>query len=334
MSGALLREGGEVLVTWPDYDVGADDLGGALERAGLAVRLAPKHGRRTSREMIELVDGVSAAIVSTDPFDAEVLSSARDLRVIARVGVGIDSIDLEAATTHGVVVTVAAGANEATVADHTIALMLAAVRRVCEHDASVRAGAWNRTGAHTPWALSGSTVGLVGYGRIGRLVARRLSGFDVEILTHDLASVDGVGDVRRVAFDELLRASQVVSVHVPLLPETRALIGPRELQLMRPDAILVNTARGGVVDESALVEALTAGRLRGAALDVFEDEPPTSPALLDRRDVVLSPHNAGISDESVREMTRRATTSVLDVLAGRIPRNPANPTVLEPAGLK
>jgi phosphoglycerate dehydrogenase-like enzyme len=331
MSQSPAQGGGEVLVTWPDYDVDAEELGGALARAGLRVRLEPKHGPRSTEEMISILGGATAAVVSTDPFDAEVLARCPSLRVVARVGIGVDTIDLQAATRHGVVVTVARGANEETVADHTVALMLAAVRRICEHDKSVRAGAWNRTGAHTPWRLSGSTVGLVGYGRIGHLVAHRLRGFDVEMLVHDPANA-GSGDAHAVGLAELLRASDVVSLHVPLLAGTRALIGARELDLMRAESILVNTARGGVLDEAALLDALERRKIRAAALDVFEDEPPRSSALLARADVVLSPHNAGLSVESVREMTRRATASVIDVLAGRAPEHLANPEVLEVTG--
>jgi phosphoglycerate dehydrogenase-like enzyme len=297
------------------------------------MRLAPKYGARSPAEMIDLLDGTAAAIVSTDPFDRDVLDSASNLRVVARVGVGVDAIDLEAATERGVAVTVAFGANEETVADHTVALMLAAIRRICEHHDGVRAGKWNRTGPHTPGLLSGSTVGLIGYGRIGRLVARRLRGFDVEIFVHDLAQSEPADGVRPVSLEQLLQSSQVVSLHVPLMPGTRALLGPDELALMRPDAILVNTARGGVVDETALLDALRDGRLRAAALDVFEDEPPRNHDLLVRPDVVLSPHNAGISEDSVRDMTRRATASVIDVLSGRAPAHLANPKVIEVAGL-
>ncbi len=317
----------EVLVTWPDYDLEAQGLGGALAEAGLEVRLEPKRGRRETEEMREIAAGAAAAIVSTDPFDAEILDACKALRVIARVGIGVDSIDLEAATRHGVAVTVTPGANEETVADHTLALMLSAVRRICEHDRSVRAGDWNRTGAHTPWNLTGSTVGLVGYGQIGRLVEDRLRGFDVQVLIADPALGDD--DPRRCSLDQLLREANVVSLHVPLLPETFHLIGADELAAMRRDAILVNTARGGVVDEAALLDALAAGLLRGAALDVFEDEPPRAPELIDLPNLVLSPHNAGISVESIEEMTRRATASVLDVLSGRRPKHLANPAVAD-----
>lgn len=318
----------QVLVTWPDYDLDSERLGGALTRAGLTIRLEPKDGHRTPTEVRELVADAAAAIVSTDPFDAEVLASSAGLRVIARVGVGVDSIDVGAATASGIAVTVTPGANESTVADHTIALMLAALRRIPEHDGSVRRGEWNRTGEHAPWVLGGATVGLIGYGRIGRLVRKRLEGFSVEVLITDPVEPTDPG-VTSVGLDELLAASDVVSLHAPLQPSTRGLIGAAQFALMRPHAILVNTARGGLCDEEALADALVGGRLRAAALDVFEREPPRSSCLLALPNVLLSPHNAGLSVQSIEEMTRRATTSVIDVLVGRHPEHLANPEVLK-----
>ena len=320
----------DVVVTWPDYDPDGEHLGLALRRAGLTPRLEAKRGARSAAEMRRLLAGAVAAIVSTDPFDAAVLAASPGLRVIARVGVGVDSIDVDAATAHGVAVTITPGANEATVADHTVALMLAAMRRICEHDGGVRQGQWNRTGRHTPWLLTGSTVGLVGFGQIGRTVARRLAGFEVRVLVTDPVAPRERA-VEAVSLDALLAQSDVVSLHAPLLSSTRRLIGARELALMRADAVLVNTARGGVVDEDALVHALERGRLRAAALDVFEEEPPRASRLLALPNVVLSPHNAGLSIPSIEEMTRRATSSVIEVLRGRAPEHLANPQVLEHA---
>jgi phosphoglycerate dehydrogenase-like enzyme len=325
----------EVLVTWPDYSLEEADLGAALVGAGADVRVEPKLGARTAADTLRIVGPRTVgAIVSTDPFRADLFAERPALRVIARVGVGTDSIDLEAATAAGVAVAITPGANEATVADHTVALMLAVQRRICEHDAGVRAGRWERVGDFTPWTLSGSTVGLIGYGRIGRLVARRLSGFDIDLLTHDPVQRDEGS--RHCGLDELLESADVVSLHVPLTAATTGLIGTRELSLMRPDSILINTARGGVVDEAALIAALDSGAIRAAGVDVFEEEPPQA-GLAIRSDVVLSPHNAGISVSSVREMTLRATKSVLKVLAGRAPEDLANPGVLDtfraPAGL-
>jgi phosphoglycerate dehydrogenase-like enzyme len=221
----------------------------------------------------------------------------------------------------------ARGVPSSAVAEHAVALMLASIRRIAEHDEGIRRGEWNRTGRHTPWELSGATVGLVGYGQIGRMVGERLAGFGVQLLFSDPVERDGA-TARHVPLDVLLQESDVVSLHAPLLPSTHQLIGRRELGLMRPNAILVNTARGGVVDEVALIEALEAGRIRGAGLDVFDQEPPRSQRLLALRNVVLSPHVGGISERSVAEMTRRATASVLDVLQGRTPRDVANPEAL------
>jgi len=308
-----------ILITWPDYDVDGPATGRRLTVAGYALRIAPKRPARTAAEMVELLDGVSGAIVSTDPFDRDVLDAASALRVIARVGVGTDSIDLGAARRCGVAVCTTPGANASTTADHAVALMLAVLRRVAEHDRAVRAGKWSRTGDAMPWELSGTTVGLVGYGAIGRLVRRRLSGFRVRVLVSDPQSPPADDRVECVALEELLGRSDVVSLHAPLTAVTTGLIDAGRLALMRPGAVLVNTARGRLVDERALVDALVSGRLRAAALDVFEVEPPARTRLLTLPNVVLTPHVGGVSERSVGEMTRRATDAVLAVLAGRRP---------------
>jgi phosphoglycerate dehydrogenase-like enzyme len=267
-----------------------------------------------------------AAIVSTDPFDGSVFRAAPDLRVVARVGVGTDSIDLDAATAAGVVVTTTPGANRETAADHALAMILAALRRVVEHDASVRRGEWRRGGDLTPWDLHGTTVGLIGYGDIGRAVGRRVSGFGARVLACDPAAPDGV------SLDALLERSDVVSLHLPLTAGTRNVIGAAELERMPAHAVLVNTSRGGLVDEPALVQALRAGAIRAAALDVFADEPQLTPGLAELPNVVLTPHIGGLSERSIALMTERATDHVLAVLAGRPDREcVANPAVLEVA---
>ena len=316
---------GVVLVTWPDYDLDDPMLGGALLAAGLEIRLEPKRGARSPEQLLGLLDGAVGAIVSTDPFTAAVITASPDLRVISRVGVGYDSIDVDAASAAGVQIATTPGGNEAVVADHTVALMLALLRRIPELQHDLRSGGWNRTGRFVPRQLTGTTVGLVGLGAIGRRVAERLAGFDVELLVHDPA----LGD-RSVPLDTLLERSEVVSLHCPLTPATHHLIGERALARMRPDAVLVNAARGPIVDEPALVEALRRGAIAGAALDVFEVEPvPRDSALLSMDNVVVSPHVAGLSSRSVAEMTRRATNAVLDVVAGRPVEHLVNPRALE-----
>jgi phosphoglycerate dehydrogenase-like enzyme len=268
-----------------------------------------------------------AGIVSTDPFDAAVFAACPKLRVLARVGVGIDSIDLAAATAAGVVVTTTPGANDQVVADHTLALMLATVRRIVETDRSVRAGEWSRGGPLTAWDLHGRTVGIVGLGAIGQAVARRLRGFDCIVLGHDVEPRQVMG-VESLPLDELLTRSHVVTVHVPLSGSTRGLIGKRELALLPAGAIVVNAARGGIVDEEALVQALRSGRVRAAALDVFADEPPAGSPLLELPNVVLSPHVAALSEGSIRRMLSMAAQSVVAVLEGREPAGVVNPPAL------
>jgi phosphoglycerate dehydrogenase-like enzyme len=315
----------EVLVTWPSYDAAAAARLGA---AGLTPRLAPKTGARTVAEVARLVGGAVAAIVSTDPFDRTVFTAARGLRVIARVGVGTDSIDLAAATEAGVIVTVTPGANRETAADHAVAMILAALRRIVEHDASVRRGEWRRGEALTPWDVHGTIVGLVGFGGIGRAVARRLEGFGVELLVADPAVRDVAGG-EATTLSDLLRRADVVSLHLPLTRETRGIIGAPELARMRREAILVNTSRGGLIDETALVGVLAADELRAAALDVFADEPAVPPGLLELPNVTLTPHIGGLSDRSIDRMVDAATGSVLAALAGSIdPEVVANPAVL------
>ena len=271
--------------------------------------------------------GASAAVVSTDPFDANVLGCLPTLRVIARTGVGLDSIDLEAATRSGVVVTRTVGALEETVADHALALILAAVRRVLENDASVRRGEWDRLGSLTPWALHTSCVGVVGLGRIGSAVVRRLKGFGCEVIGSD-PYVEELPGCTIVTLEELFERADIVTLHVPLTPETRGLVDAGRLARMRSGAILVNVARGDVVDEDALVDALHSGRLRAAALDVFAHEPPAGSLLLELPNVVLSPHHAGLTRESVRVLTMQAVTSALAVLRGE-----THPAIVNPEAL-
>ena len=318
---------GDVLVTFPAFDHADAETTGILARAGLEIRLAPKTGARSPAELARLVGEAVAVIASTDPFDRSVFDGCPRLRVVARVGVGVDSIDLEAATAAAVVVTTTPGVNDQVVADHTLALMLAAIRRVVEADGSVRRGEWRRGSDMTAWGLHRRTVGIVGLGAIGQAVARRLTGFDCTLLAHDVEqrAFDGV---ELVPLGELLARAEIVTVHVPLDDSTRGLIGADEIAQLRPGAIVVNAARGGIVDEAALTEGLRSGHVHAAALDVFEHEPPVGSPLLELPNVVLSPHVAALSEESVRRMLRLAAEAVVTVLRGGEPPGVVNPTAL------
>jgi phosphoglycerate dehydrogenase-like enzyme len=317
-----------VFVSWPGYAADDPETGRRLLDAGYGLALHPKLGARSGAELKALLGDAVAAIVSTDPFTAEVIDGSR-LKVIARVGVGYDSVDRAAADRAGVAIATTPGQNAETVADHALALILALVRKVPEQDRLVRAGRWERVGPFAPGELPGRTVGLIGCGAVGGAVARRLRGFGVRILVHDPAAPAPKG-AEPAALDGLLASADVVSLHLPLLPSTRNLLDAGRLARMGPGALLVNTSRGGVVDEAALIEALRAGRLGGAALDVFADEPPDPAAFAGVPNLVLSPHLGGISRESIRRMTAMATDSVLRVLAGELPETIVNRDALRP----
>lgn len=313
-----------IFISWPGFDSNGATTGGRLVDAGHELVLAPKLGVRTPDELTQLAAGCAAAIVSTDPFTAEVLRALPDLRTIARVGVGFDSIDRVVADELGIAISITPGMNAETVADHTLALILAAVRKIPQQDNSVKAGRWERVGPLTPGELPGKTVGLVGAGIIGRAVARRLAGFGVNLCFFD-ALVDVLDGAEKVdSFEELLGRSDIVSLHVPLIEQTSHLIDAAAIARMKPTAILVNTSRGPVVDQKALFEALREGRLGGAALDVFETEPPGADVLRDVPNLVCAAHMGGISHESIARMTASATQSVINVLAGGLPDTVVN----------
>lgn len=319
-----------VLITYGGFAVAAPDCGGALREAGLELRVSPRDHDRGGAEMTELLDGAVAAIADADPFDADVLTQAPDLRIIARTGVGLDAIDLDAATRAGIAVTITPEVNNETVADHALALILAVVRRLREQDGLVRGGRW-RSFDTVSWQLHGATVGVVGFGAIGRAVARRLSGFGVRLLVHDPFVTDTGGLGVATDLDDLLGASDVVTLHLPLSSETRGVIDAARLARMRRGAVIVNTARGPIIDQAALIGALRSGHIAAAGLDVFEVEPPLGSELLTMDNVLLSPHVAGISDAANLAMSRMATACVLAVLRGD---RPAAETLVNPEALK
>lgn len=314
---------GRVVVTAPGFDPDGELTGRRLTRAGWTVDNVGPDGHRSPREVAKLLASADAAILSSDPVTTEVLSAATRLQVIARLGVGFDNIDLQSATKGGVVVTTTPGVNDETCADHALAMLLAAMRRIPEHDASVRAGEWNRGGPLTPWDLHGKRIGVIGYGRIGRCVVTRLRGFSSPIRVLDpFAAVQP--ELVCASLDDLLDWADVLTLHVPLTPTTRNLIGARELARLRRGAVIVNTSRGGLVDETALLAALLSGHVRAAALDVFEDEPPLHHRWQKVPNVVLSPHVGGLSVESIEAMGRQCVDQIISVFEGRRPDGVVN----------
>jgi D-3-phosphoglycerate dehydrogenase len=309
---------GAVLCATPVLSTHREHLA-ALREAGLEIRWNERGRILSEQELIERLEGVAATVAGLERYTERVFAAAPALKVVARMGVGHEHIDLAAATRHGVAVAMAFGTNHDAVADHALALMAAAAHRIAEYDRRVRSGGW---GTLLHGRLHETTVGVVGFGRIGRAVAKRCLGFNMEVLVADpVADADTVARLgyRLVDLDELLRQSDFVSLHAPLTPETRHLIDARRLGLMKPSAILVNTARGGLVDETALVEALQSGQLAGAGLDVFETEPLPDGPLRRLEQVVLTPHVGGISAASLQAMAARASENIIAVLRGRDP---------------
>jgi glyoxylate reductase len=259
--------------------------------------------------------------------DGEVMDAAEDLRVIANMAVGYDNVDVQAAGKRGVVVTNTPGVLDETTADVAFMLLLAAARRLGEGERLVRAGRWEWWG---PKLLMGRDVwgkrlGIVGLGRIGQAVARRARGFGMEVLYHNRSRQEEAErelGARYTDLDDLLRTADFVSIHTPLTPETTHLIGADELDDMKPEAVLVNTSRGPVVDEAALAEALAARRIFAAGLDVYENEPEVHPKLLELENVVLAPHIGSASVETRDKMAALAAENLAAVLRGESPKTP------------
>jgi len=318
----------DVVVTWPVYDVDGETTGSLLKQAGLNIRLHPRTSNRTPAELADILGDAVAVIASTDPFDASVFDACPNLKVIARTGVGVDAIDVSAATKAGVVVATTPGANEEAVADHALAMILTLQRRIGENDAAIRDGRWDRAGNLTPSDLYGATVGLIGSGVIGRAVIRRLLAFGTEVLVYDPFLDSTPMGTELVDLPTLLSRSDAITVHAPLTDGTRGLLGAEEFAAMKPGSFVVNVSRGGILDEHALAESIRSGHLAGAGLDTFEREPIGDSPLLEFPTVLMSPHIAGLSHRSITAMTEQATQSVLDVLDGRLPASAVNPDAL------
>jgi phosphoglycerate dehydrogenase-like enzyme len=275
-------------------------------------------GNVSEGRAIELLQDVDAVIISSLPLPDHVLAHARTLKVIAIRGVGYDSVDIPAATARGIPVIVAPGFTDS-VADYTFALMLAVTRQVALADRLVRADRWE---VLVTTNICGKTLGIVGLGRIGKAVARRARGFDMTVLATDVVRDEAFArqySVTYLPLPELLRHADIVSINAPLSGSTRHLIDAQALRLMKPTAYLMNTARGGLVDEQALAAALRAGRLAGAGLDVFHEEPLQYNPFQGLDNVVLSPHLAAYSHEGLRETGVLAARGVVTVLGGGRP---------------
>src|SRR5262245_42767737 len=275
---------------------------------------------------------VEAILARTAKIPAAVVRAAPKLKIVSRHGVGVDSVDVAECTRQGVVVTITGEANAAAVSEHAFGMLLALANKLVQAHASVKAGEWER-GRFVGGELEGKSLGLVGLGRIGSRMARQAQGFGMEVLVYDPyidAQKAQQAGARLTDLQTLLRQADFISLHIPLTEESRHLIGRAELALMKPSAILINTARGGLIDEGALYEALVEQRIAGAALDVFEQEPlPGSYPLAHLENVLCSPHVAGQTAEALVKMSVGAAENILQVLRGERPAFVVNPEAWE-----
>jgi D-3-phosphoglycerate dehydrogenase len=308
-------------------DVGVKLLNGA----GFDVwRIPPEERPLDESKMVEIVARENPEVVVTgaEPITKQVLEAGPNLRMIMKHGVGVDNIDIQTATTLGILVANAPGTNTEAVADMTIAMMLALLRGVYKAVQSTKSGGWERFVGHD---LGELTIGVVGTGKIGLAVIRRLRGFGSDVLAYDIVHNQDLlshPKVRYVEMAELLQDSDVVTLHVPLVPDTKAMIGRNELEMMKPTAYLVNLARGQLVDEVALFEFLQQQRIAGAAVDVYAVEPPKSSPLIGLDNVLSTPHIAAYTYESMEHMSRICAQTIIDAM-----RSMACPNILNPQAM-
>jgi len=300
-----------------------------LRKRGFDVEVNPEDRVLPKEELKEKVAGCDAVLsLLTDKIDGEVLDAAgRQLKIVANYAVGYDNIDVKAATERKVFVSNTPGVLTEAVAEHTFALLLAAAKRIVEADSFTRAGKfkrWEPLGFLGP-QIWGKTIGIIGLGRIGSFVAQiARGGFNMEILYHDVKRNEEFEMRFSATYHELpalLKKSDFVTLHVPLIPATHHLISAKELGMMKPTAILINTSRGPVVDERALVEGLKAKKIVGAGIDVYEHEPQLTPGLADLPNIVMTPHTASATHEARGAMSRIAAENIIAALEGKQPPN-------------
>lgn len=315
-----------VCVTNPSYHLTDHDFYRLLTEAGFTVRFIDpeQHNLNDADTLLAQLDGCEATICSMEPYTAEVLERS-NLRVVSRFGVGFDAIDVPAATQNNIVVTRTVGVLQESVAEQTLALLFGVSRDVVRRHQAVLEGRWGYTAFPR---LAGKTIGLLGLGSIGRSVADKANGLGMRVIAY-VPSGTPHTNVELVSLDQLWAESDVLSIHAPLKPETEKIVNRETLAKMKRGAILINTGRGGHVDEAALIEALKSGQLLGAGLDVFAEEPtPTGNPLLQLDNVVLAPHIAGADDKAFQDVPVTAAQNVIDLYQGKWPAgNILNPEV-------
>jgi D-3-phosphoglycerate dehydrogenase / 2-oxoglutarate reductase len=318
-----------VLISGPIHKSGMDLL---RSRTGIEIVEMPDDSRDS---FVQYLSSADALLIRTSPLPVEAVEVADRLKVVSRHGVGYDNVPVAALTRKGIALAVVGNINSEAVAEHVLFLMLSLARNAIVNDRAVRAGDWAERNKLEAFELAGRTLLLIGLGRIGRAVASLAQAFKMRVLAYDpyvsAADATALGVTKTDDWRASLADTDVLSLHVPRSAETENMIGAAELHRMKPTALLINTGRGGLVDEKALADALGAGRIRGAGIDVFEEEPPgPDHPLLASEKVILSPHIAGLTRESSARLSFAAAENVLAGLDGRLdPALVVNPEVLK-----
>jgi D-3-phosphoglycerate dehydrogenase len=304
----------KILVTPRSFGKASREAFEMLEQAGFEAVVNPYGRIMTEEEMVDSIPGMDALIVGVDPVTKAVIDAADKLKVISKYGVGLDNVDVEYAKSKGIAVTITAGANTEAVADFAFTLMLSAARNVLPIDKRCRSLDWGKV---TTLGVYGKTVGILGTGAIGKAVARRAKGFDMKLLAYDVYKDEDFAKKTGMVYTDvetILKEADFISIHLPLTDETRGMIGEAELSMMKPTAVIVNTARGGIIGEQALYEALKEKRIWGAGLDVFEKEPPEGNPLLTLDNIVIGSHCAASNFDAVNNMSLFAAKNAIEKL--------------------
>jgi len=302
-----------------------------LSKIGGELRLAPEP---TAEGILSVARDADAVLTTYAKVTGEMIPQMTKCRVISRFGIGVDNVDIPVATSKGIVVTKVPDYCLDEVSDHAMALLLALIRKIPSSNTRTQSGKWEMKAVVPIHRLRGTVLGLVAFGQIPQLVAPKAQAFGMQVITYDPYVSDEVlkrANVRRVELDELIRTSDYISLHCPLTPETKHLFSSEAFQKMKRSAYLVNTARGPVIDEAALAQALDQKLIAGAALDVMEKEPPGTSPLFGRDNIIVTPHTSFYSEESLVDLQTKAAEEVVRVLSGQTPRNPVNPEVLKTA---
>ena len=275
-------------------------------------------------EMLKLVRDIDGIIIGIDELGAKIIEEANKLKVISKYGIGLDNIDINMATNKKVVVTSTPTANVDAVADLAFGLILSLARKIPEADRKTKSGKWEKIIGKSVWK---KTLGVIGLGKIGRQVVKRAQGFEMNILVFDIAEDNKFAQkygIKYINLEKLLQKSDYISIHIPLNDATRSMISYEELKKMKKDAFLINTSRGGIVDEEALYDALINKQLRGAALDAYKNEPLQETPLKELDNVIMTPHIGAYTEEAIDNMGIQAAQNLIDVLEGREPQNRVN----------